>query len=83
MGLLSGLSDFFGLDIGTSAVRLVELRGHGPVKTLVKYAYTPIDPKISQSDAKSDQLKLAETIKSLLAEAKLATTNVAVGIPSS
>lgn len=83
MGLLSGISDFFGLDIGTSAVRLVELRGHGPVKTLVKYAYTPIDPKISQSDAKSDQLKLAELIKSLLAEAKLSTNNVAVGIPSS
>jgi type IV pilus assembly protein PilM len=82
MGLLSGISDFFGLDIGTSAIRLVELRGRGPVKTLVKYAYTPVDIKISQSDSKADEAVLAETIKSLIAEAKLSTNNVAVGIPS-
>lgn len=82
MGLLSGISEFFGLDIGTSAIRLVELRGHGSVKTLVKYAYTPVDPKLTQSDAKSDQLKLAEIVSALLSEAKLTTRNVAVGIPS-
>jgi hypothetical protein len=33
MSLLSGVSSFFGLDIGTTAVRLVELHGNGPVKT--------------------------------------------------
>jgi type IV pilus assembly protein PilM len=83
MGLLSGISDFFGLDIGTSAIRLVQLRGHGPAKTLVKYAYTPVDSKTSQSDSKADQLKLGEIVKSLLTEAKMTTNNVAVGIPSS
>jgi type IV pilus assembly protein PilM len=82
MGLLSGISEFFGLDIGTSAIRLVELKGHGSVKTLVRYAYTPVDTKMTQSDAKADQQKLAEIIKSLVAEAKLTTNNVAVGIPS-
>lgn len=82
MGLLSGISEFFGLDIGASAIRLVELRGHGAVKTLVKYAYTPVDSKLTQSDSKSDQLKLAEIIKELLKEAGLTTRNVAVGIPS-
>ena len=82
MGLLSGISEFFGLDIGASAIRLVELRGHGSVKTLVKYAYTPVDIKLTQSDAKADQQKLAEIIRELLKEAGLATRNVAVGIPS-
>jgi type IV pilus assembly protein PilM len=82
MGLLSGISEFFGLDIGASAIRLVELRGHGTVKTLVKYAYTPVDSKLTQSDAKADQLKLAEIVKELLKEAGLTTRNVAVGIPS-
>lgn len=80
MGLLSGISEFFGLDIGASAIRLVELRGHGSVKTLVKYAYTPIDLKITQSDAKGDQLKLAEIIKELLKEAGLTTRNVAISL---
>jgi type IV pilus assembly protein PilM len=83
MSLLSGVSSFFGLDIGTTAVRLVELHGNGPTKTLVKYAYVPIDVKLSQSDSKADQQKLAQVIANLIHEAKLYTKNVAVGIPSS
>ena len=82
MGLLSGVSSFFGLDIGTTAVRVVQLRGNGTVKTLVRYAYVPVDSKIVMSDAKSDQQRLAQVIKDLVAQAGLTTRNVAVGIPS-
>jgi type IV pilus assembly protein PilM len=82
MSLLSGVSAFFGLDIGTTAVRLVELRGSGQTKTLMKYAYVPVDSKIVLSDSKSDQQKLAQVIKDLLRQAQLGTRNVAVGIPS-
>ncbi len=81
MSILSGVSSFFGLDIGTTAVRLVELRGTGATKTLVKYAYVPIDVKMAQSDSKADQQKLAQVIANLVKEAKLYTKNVAVGIP--
>jgi type IV pilus assembly protein PilM len=83
MSILSGVSSFFGLDIGTTGIRLVELRGSGPTKTLVKYAYVPIDAKMAQSDSKADQQKLAQAIANLVAEAKLSTKNVAVGLPSS
>jgi type IV pilus assembly protein PilM len=83
MSILSGVSSFFGLDIGTTGIRLVELRGAGPTKTLVKYAYVPIDVKTTQSDSKADQQKLAQAIANLVAEAKLSTKNVAVGLPSS
>ncbi|MFA5004243.1 MAG: type IV pilus assembly protein PilM [Candidatus Saccharimonadales bacterium] len=83
MSILSGVSSFFGLDIGTTAIRLVELRGTGPTKTLVKYAYVPIDVKLAQSDSKADQQKLAQLIANLVSEAKLFTKNVAVGVPSS
>jgi type IV pilus assembly protein PilM len=83
MSILSGVSNFFGLDIGTTAVRLVELSGSGPVKTLVKYAYTPVDSKVSLSDSKADQQKLAQIIRDLVAQARVSTKNVAVGIPSS
>ena len=82
MSILSGVSSFFGLDIGTTAVRLVELRGTGATKTLVKYAYVPIDIKLAQSDSKADQQKLAQVIGNLVKESKLYTKNVAVGIPS-
>jgi type IV pilus assembly protein PilM len=82
MSILSGVSAFFGLDIGTTAIRLVELHGSGQIRTLGKYAYIPIDSKIVMSDAKSDQQKLAQAITELLNQSKMTTRNVAVGIPS-
>src|ERR1700741_4290247 len=82
MSILSGVGNFFGLDIGTTAIRLVELSGSGPVKTLSKYAYTPIDSKVSMSDSKADQQKLAEQVRDLIAQSHITTRNVAVGIPS-
>jgi len=82
MSILSGVSSFFGLDIGTTGIRLVELRGTGPTKTLVKYAYVPVESKMIQSDSKADQQKVAQVIANLVAEAKLSTHNVAVGLPS-
>lgn len=82
MSLMSGVSDFFGLDIGTTAVRLVQLHGSGPVKSLAKYAYVPLDGKISQSESPADQQKLRDTISDLLGQAHITTRNVAVGLPS-
>jgi len=82
MSLLNGVSSFFGLDIGTTAIRVVQLRGNGPVKSLVRYAYVPVDSKIVLSDAKSDQQRLSQAIKELLDQARMNTRNVAVGIPS-
>ncbi len=82
MSLLSGVSAFFGLDIGTTAVRLVELRGNGPIKSLVRYAYVPVDSKVVLSDSKSDQQRLSTIIKDLLDQSRVTTRNVAVGIPS-
>jgi type IV pilus assembly protein PilM len=82
MSVLSGVTDFFGLDIGTSGIRLVQLRGSGPVKALVRYALVPVETKLVMSDAKSDQQKIAAIIKELVAQANVTTKNVAVGLPS-
>lgn len=82
MSLLTGVSEFFGLDIGTSAIRVVQLRGTGKIKTLDKYAYTPIEGTFSLSDSKADQQKLAQLISELLAQAHITSRNVAVGLPS-
>ncbi len=80
MSLLSGVSSFFGLDIGTTGMRVVELRGSGATRSLVKYAYVPIDSKMSQSDSKADHQKMAQTLANLITEARLSTKNVAVGL---
>lgn len=82
MSILSGVSAFFGLDIGTTAIRVVELQGSGQTRALVKYAYLPIDSKIVLSDAKTDQQRLAQAISDLLNRSHMSTHNVAVGIPS-
>lgn len=82
MSIISGVSDFFGLDIGTTAVRLVQLHGTGPLKSLVRYAYAPIDSKIAMSDSKGDQQKLMQLVKELVQKSNVSTMNVAVGLPS-
>jgi type IV pilus assembly protein PilM len=82
ISLVGSTSDFFGLDIGTTAIRLVQLRSGNP-KALVKYAYVPIDNKLALSDSASDQQKLAKSVEQLVKQANINTHNVAVGIPSS
>lgn len=82
MSVFSGISSFFGLDIGTTAIRVVQLRGGGSVKSLVKYGYMPIDSKISISDSKADLQKLVQVVQDLLVQANISTRDVAVGLPS-
>lgn len=82
MSLLSGVSDFFGLDIGTTAIRIVELQGSGPVKNLVRYGFAPLDIKVAQSNSQADQVRMLEVLKELLVETKITTRNVVVGLPS-
>jgi type IV pilus assembly protein PilM len=82
MDILSGVSEFFGLDIGTSSIRAVELRGGGTIKTLDRYGSAPVVGNISVSDAKPDQQKLALSIVQLCKQAGITTKNVAVGVPS-
>jgi type IV pilus assembly protein PilM len=82
MSLLSGVGDFFGLDIGTTALRLVQLKGSGPVKALSRYGLMQIDGKLVQSDARADQQKLASLIKEFISQSGVSSSNVAVGLPS-
>ncbi|HEY5152742.1 MAG TPA: type IV pilus assembly protein PilM [Candidatus Saccharimonadales bacterium] len=81
--LLGNKSDFFGLDIGTTAARLVQLTNAGGQRSLVKYAYVPMEGNLSMSESKADQQKLSQIIKQLVDRAHVTTRNVAVGIPSS
>lgn len=82
--VFGGVGDFFGLDIGSTAIRLVELRGgQSGAKALLKYAYVPLEGNLASSDSKADQQKLAQIISQLVKQAGVTTKNVAVGIPSS
>ncbi|HWB38798.1 MAG TPA: type IV pilus assembly protein PilM [Candidatus Saccharimonadales bacterium] len=80
--LVSANQDFFSLDIGVTAIRLVQLHGATAPKSLVKYAYLPIPVGEVLLESKSGQQKLMDMISQLIASAKPSSRNVAVGIPS-
>lgn len=80
--LSGGQTDFFGLDVGTTAVRAVQLKGSGPMKTLANYGFAPLESTVSQSDAKLDKQKVAKAVHDLVAKAGITTKNVAVNLSS-
>lgn len=83
MKLFSSVGDFFALDIGTTAVRVVQLHPAGDRWGLVKYGAAPVDIKTATSDAAEDQRRLGEVIINLIGQTGLSARNVVVGIPSS
>ena len=84
MNILSGgQTDFFGLDIGSTALRAVQLHGAGPVKALGRYAQEPLSGNVALSDSKADQAALAQVIKEFLNKSGISSKNVAASLPSS
>lgn len=81
MGIFGGISDFFGLDIGTTAVRVVQLRGKGSNKTVFRYGKIPLQQSANKSDVDS-LAQLANTIRELLVQSQVTTRNVVMGLPN-
>jgi type IV pilus assembly protein PilM len=82
MELLSGVTNFFGLDIGSTAIRVVQLRGTGASRALERYGFVPIQDTSTISDANTDMTKTAQQVRELLAKIGITTKNVAVNLPS-
>ena len=84
MNLLHGVGDFFSLDIGTNSMRIVQLSGSTQRGwTLQKYAYVPIDPKLTQDSSDLGRKRLGEAILGAVNQAGIKTKNIAVGLPAS
>lgn len=82
MSLFSSVGDYFALDIGTTAIRVVQLTGSEGKWSLYKYGMAPVDIKISNSDAVDDQRKLSEIITTIIGQSGISCKNVIVGVPS-
>jgi len=83
MKLFKAVGDYFALDIGTTAVRLVQLKHQsGDSWSLYKYGYAPVDAKVSMSDSPESQRKLGEVIMTAIGQSGITTRDVVVGIPS-
>jgi type IV pilus assembly protein PilM len=82
MKLLNSVGDFFALDIGTTAVRVVQLSRSGNDWVLQRYGIAPVDIKISSSDAPEDQRRLGEVIMTVVGQSGIKAKDVVLGIPS-
>lgn len=83
MKLLSSGGDFFGLDIGTTSVRVVQLSRSGKDWSLQHYGIAPVDIKVASSDAPDDQRQLGEVIMTAIGQSGIRARDVVLGIPSS
>lgn len=81
MSILGGEKDFFGLDIGTNEIRLVQLRGGQTHPTLVAFGSATLPAGVSQSDSKLDLQKIAQIINDLIKSSQVDTKNIVSAIP--
>ena len=79
-----GVGDFFALDIGTNAVRVVQLAPAGSDGwNLVHFGYAPLDEKIAAASSPEAMRKLGEVIMTAVGQSGIKTKNVVIGLPSS
>lgn len=82
MKMFSEDSSFVGIDIGSTAIRMVELRsGHGR-PSLAAYGSIPLPDGLSASDSQADRGRIAELLGELLKQNGVSAKNAVVGLPS-
>ena len=83
MKLLKGVGDFFALDVGTTAVRVVQLgRAGADSWTLQHYGYAPLDDKTAMASSTEGKRRLGEVIMTAVGQSGIRTKNVVIGLPS-
>lgn len=81
--MLKGVGDFFALDIGTNAVRVLQLTSSGQDGwTLAHFGYAPIDEKTATSNSPEALRRLGEVIMTAVGQSGIKTKNVVIGLPS-
>jgi type IV pilus assembly protein PilM len=81
---LRGGGDFFALDIGTNAVRVVQLSSAGPDSwNLQHFGYAPLDEKTANSSSPESLRRLGEVIMTAVGQSGIKSKNVVIGLPSS
>lgn len=85
MAIINGVgNEFFGLDIGLSAIKVVQLSHTGPDTWALKhYGYAPINLRIAMADSQEAKKRLGEIIMTVVGQSGIKTNNVAIGLPSS
>lgn len=83
MALLKSVGSFFALDIGTNAVRVVQLSPMSGGWSLQHFGYAPLDEKISAGNTPENRRRLSEVIMTAVGQSGIKDKNVIIGLPSS
>lgn len=84
MAIVKGVGDFFGLDIGTTGIRAVQLAPTGQGRWALRhYGYAPIDIKTSLADSAEARNQLGKVIMTVVGQSGIKTKNVAISLSAS
>jgi type IV pilus assembly protein PilM len=83
LGILTSDNDFVGIEIGGTAVKLVQIRKSGGTYNLLAFGSAQLPSNLSQSDSKLDIQKIAQIIKQLVKSSRINTKNVFTALPGS
>ncbi len=83
MALFASETNYFGLDIGSTGIRLVQLKKGGTKPYLVTYGAVSTPRDLTLSDAPADRAELAKLIGQLVKDSRVSTRKVVAGLPSS
>ncbi|HAS53735.1 MAG TPA: pilus assembly protein PilM, partial [Nitrospiraceae bacterium] len=72
-----------GLDIGSTYIKLVQLKGSDRHYQLVKYGMVPLPPEVIVEGAVMDSGRVVEAIKELLAKHKVKTKEAVISVSGS
>lgn len=75
--------NYFGLDLGNSSIRVVQMKKGGDKPVLTSYADIETPFALLASDSPVDQDKLAQIIKKLISDAGVSGKNVVAGLKAS
>ena len=80
---IKGVGEFFSLDIGTNAVRAIQLSKTGENSwNLVGLGYVSVDPQLILSDSEESRRKLGEIITTMIGQSDIKAKNVAISLSS-
>lgn len=83
MGIFTSENEFVGVDIGSTALRIVQIKKDSGRNNLIAFASVPIPGSISRSDSKLDMQTVAQIIKNLFETTKISTKSVVTSLPTS
>jgi len=83
LGIFTSENEFVGVDVGSTALRIVQIKKNSGKNSLVTFASAPIPGSISKSDSKLDMQTVAQIIKNLFETTKISTKSVVTSLPTS